>query len=103
MLGLARIVIEGVAHRVVQRGNNRQEDIFVPDDRRQDLALLKQKAKEYQFRTIRRCMERGCPLASDGFLSKLEKVIGRRLRPLANGPPKGARNARPRERKRTPR
>ncbi len=42
----ARIVIEGVAHHVVQRGNNRQDVFFVDDDRRRYLALLKEKAKE---------------------------------------------------------
>ena len=42
----ARIVIEGVAHHVVQRGNNRQDVFFVDDDRRHYLALLKEKAKE---------------------------------------------------------
>jgi len=30
----------------------------------------------------------GCPLASDSFLSKLERTLGRRLRPLPVGRPK---------------
>jgi len=222
---LARIVIEGVAHHVVQRGNNRQDVFFVDDDRRHYLALLKQKAEEYRLeilayclmtnhvhlvavpqesdslaravgrvdflhtqyinrlhdrsghlwqnrfhscaldeghlwaamryvernpvraglvkaateyewssaaahltgqdptgmldldrwgaemdsatwrrwlsregakeetRVIRKCTERGWPLAGDGFLSKVEKLMGRRLRPLANGRPKGVKDA----------
>lgn len=37
---------------------------------------------------LRRCTRTGRPLASDGFLSKLERTLGRRLRPLPVGRPK---------------
>ena len=36
----ARVVIPGCAHRVTQRGNNRQDVLFVDADRRHYLALL---------------------------------------------------------------
>ena len=44
---LARIVIEGVAHHVVQRGNNRQDVFFVDDDRRAYLRLLQSQASRF--------------------------------------------------------
>jgi len=36
---------------------------------------------------LRRCTHTGRPLASDGFLRKLERTLGRRLRPLPVGRP----------------
>jgi len=38
---------------------------------------------------IRRSLHAGRPLATDRFLSKLERTLGRRLRPLPAGRPKG--------------
>ena len=37
---------------------------------------------------LRRWTNRGCPLGSDSFISKMERLIGRRLRPLPVGRPK---------------
>jgi len=37
---------------------------------------------------FRRWTNRGCPLGNDSFLSKLERAIGRRLRPLPVGRPR---------------
>jgi len=37
---------------------------------------------------LRRWTLRGCPLGSDSFVSKLERVVGRRLRPLPIGRPR---------------
>lgn len=37
---------------------------------------------------LRRWTNRGCPLGSDSFLSKLERAVGRRLRPLPVGRPR---------------
>ena len=31
---MARVVAEAVPHHVTQRGNNRQDTFFLPDDRR---------------------------------------------------------------------
>ena len=53
---LARIVIEGIAHHVVQRGNNRQDVFFVDEDRRYYLALLKEKAEEYRLDILAYCL-----------------------------------------------
>jgi putative transposase len=43
----SRVVIEGCAHHVTQRGNNRQDVFFVDDDRRQFLALLAEAAERF--------------------------------------------------------
>jgi REP element-mobilizing transposase RayT len=67
MLRVARIVVPGVPHHVTQRGNNRQEVFFVDDDRRFYLELLARQAQT--------------------FLSKTERMLGRRLRPLPVGRP----------------
>ncbi|MGB2824039.1 MAG: transposase [Phycisphaerae bacterium] len=52
-------------------------------------AALTQPQDEKVIASLRLCTSRGRPLASDSFVSKLEKRIGRRLRPLPIGrPPK---------------
>ena len=43
---------------------------------------------------IRRHTGRGRPLGSDGFISKMEKLLGRRLRALPVGRPKGRQKSR---------
>ena len=43
----SRIVIEGCAHHVSQRGNNRQDVFFVDDDRRVFLDLLAEASKRF--------------------------------------------------------
>ncbi len=65
---VARIVVAGQPHHVTQRGNSRQE--------------------EAELSSIRLATHRGRPLASDSLLSKLERRLGRRLRPLPIGRPK---------------
>ena len=40
-----------------------------------------------EIRRIRLCTTRGRPLGSDSFVSKLERLAGRRLRPLPEGRP----------------
>lgn len=44
--------------------------------------------KEETLSTVRRNTHRGRPLGSDHFLSKVESLLGRRLRPLPVGRPK---------------
>jgi putative transposase len=52
-------------------------------------AELRRSEDAAEVKQIRRCLQPGRPLASDRFISKLEAVIGRRLRPLPVGrPPK---------------
>jgi hypothetical protein len=40
-----------------------------------------------EARVIRKCTERGWPLAGDSALSKFEKAFGHRVRPLRRGRP----------------
>ena len=61
------MVIPDIPHHIVQRGNNRQDVFFVDDDRRVYLSFLR---------------ERG--------VSKFERILGRRLRPLPIGRPGAA-------------
>ena len=49
---------------------------------------LRQGQDEEEVAAIRMCTNRGRPLGTDSFMSKVEKVVGRRLRPLPNGRPR---------------
>ncbi len=98
MARVARIVIPGEPHHATQRGNNRQDVFFVDDDRRVYLGLLKEESEwretlveaedEEMLSALRATTHTGRPLGSDSFLSKLERVLGRRLRPLPRGRPR---------------
>ena len=58
-------------------------------------AALRQWQDEEMVLSLRLGTSRGRPLGSDGFASKLEKLVGRRLRPLPVGRPrKGGRRGR---------
>ena len=46
MARLARIVIPGVAHHVMQRGNRRQPVFFSDEDREAYLSLVRQGARD---------------------------------------------------------
>jgi putative transposase len=50
--------------------------------------LLAQKIEGKEVKMLRAGTLRGRPLGSDSFISKLEKTVGRRLRPLPVGRPK---------------
>jgi putative transposase len=54
-------------------------------------AELAEKIEPAQIQRIRIATHTGRPLASDSFLSKLERMVGRRLRPLPVGRPKKGR------------
>ena len=41
----ARVVAEAVPHHATQRGNNRQDIFLTDDDRRFDLAILREKSR----------------------------------------------------------
>ena len=82
----ARIVVPDVSHHITQRGNNRQDVFFVDDDRRVYLSILKEQSEQYGL-AIRRNTHTGRPLADDAFISKLEKLLNKRLRPLPIGRP----------------
>jgi len=53
---VARIVVPGAAHHVVQRGNNKQDVFFVDDDRRVYLELLREQGRRYGFRVDGYCL-----------------------------------------------
>ena len=52
----ARIVIPDVPHHVTQRGNNRQDVFFVPDDRKIYLELLREQAQRFGLQVIGYCL-----------------------------------------------
>ncbi|MBW8017661.1 MAG: transposase [Planctomycetes bacterium] len=51
-------------------------------------AILQKQMEKSQVNKIRLCTSRGRSLATDSFLNKIEKIAGRRLRPLPVGRPK---------------
>ena len=55
--------------------------------------VLEQPQDEAELSSIRLATHRGRPLGSDSFLSKLERRLGRRLRPLPIGRPKNRETA----------
>jgi putative transposase len=54
-------------------------------------ALLTRPQDEEVVRRLRRSTHTGRPLATDAFLAKVERALGRRLRPLPVGRPRKAR------------
>jgi len=51
--------------------------------------ILQKEMDKQELDSIRLATTRGRPLATDSFLSKIEKIAGRRLRPLPVGRPEG--------------
>ncbi len=76
---MARIVIPGQPHHVVQRGNNRQDVFFVDDDRRAYLEFLREHCERFGFNVLGYCLMTnhihlvGTPASEDS----LAKAIGR--------------------------
>ena len=62
---------------------------IAPADWQQELA---RRLEEVEISRLRGNTLTGRPLGSDSFVSKLEVMLGRRLRPLPGGRPKGKRN-----------
>ena len=52
MPGVARIVIPGQPHHVVQRGDDRQDVFFVDDDRRAYLEFLRAHSARFGFKVL---------------------------------------------------
>ena len=50
--------------------------------------LLRRRVRQEEVRVLRRSTHRGWPLATDRMVSKFERLLGRRLRPLPIGRPK---------------
>ena len=59
--------------------------------------MLRRRVRKDEARFLKKNTYRGRPLASDRTLAKFEKVLGRRLRPLLPGRPKGAKDKRKRK------
>ena len=53
-------------------------------------ALLKEKFDKAALEEIRRHVRGGYPLGSDGYYKKLQKMLGRDVRPRPRGRPKAA-------------
>ena len=58
---------------------------WAPDEWRKQLEAPDD---ERTVSSLRRSTSRGWPLGTNGFLSKVERAVGRRVRPLAVGRPK---------------
>jgi len=56
MARLARIVAPGVAHHIMQRGNNRQDVFIADDDGRVYLALIKEQCEKEGLKVISYCL-----------------------------------------------
>ena len=60
---------------------------------------LRRKVRKDEAVFLRKNTRRGWPLASDRMVAKFEKLLGRRLRPLPAGRPKGAQDKKKRKRR----
>ena len=93
---LARVVVPGVAHHITQRGNRRQQTFFQEEDCRAYLALLERvkdwrqylrAALEAEEAPLWRRHERtGRPLGEPAFLARIERLLGRTVRPAKRVP-----------------
>lgn len=52
----ARVIVPGLPHHITQRGNNRQQVFYSPDDRRLYLALLIRYARQYGAHVAGYCL-----------------------------------------------
>ncbi len=73
MARLARVVVPGYPHHVIQRGNRRQQTFFEHADYRTYIELMAERT--------------GRPLDSKRFVSKLERLLDRSLHPRKTGRP----------------
>lgn len=53
---MARVVAEAVPHHITQRGNNRQDTFFLPDDRRYYLETLRAKCRDHGVSLLGYCL-----------------------------------------------
>jgi putative transposase len=53
---VARIVVPGLPHHVIQRGNNRQDVFFTDQDRLRYLEILKQQSQRFGLKIIAYCL-----------------------------------------------
>ena len=76
---LARIVIPGVPHHIVQRGNNRQDVFFVDDDRKAYLSFLQDHAERFGLQIWGYCLMTNHVhlIATPASEESLAKAVGR--------------------------
>ncbi len=76
---LARIVLPGVPHHIMQRGNNRQDVFFVDDDRQVCLNLLAQHSERFGLKVLGYCLMTNHVhlIATPSAEESLAKAIGR--------------------------
>jgi len=79
---VARIVIPDCPHPITQRGNNRQDVFFLDDDRDTYFGLLLEEAEKHGLSVEGYCLMTN-PIHL--ILSKIEPLVGRRLRALPVG------------------
>ncbi len=53
---MARVVAEAVPHHITQRGNNRQDTFYLPDDRRFYLETLRTKCRDHGVAVLGYCL-----------------------------------------------
>ena len=94
MARLARVVVPGVAHHVTQRGNRRQQTFF--DDGVVRVGPLLERVKDWreflaqameadEVELMRSHERTGRPLGESRFLDRIEKTLGRIVRPAKPG------------------
>jgi len=90
MARLARVVVPGVAHHVTQHGNQRQQTFFAEDDYRASLDLRSEWCGRCGVEVWAYCLmphERtGRPVGEPAFLDRIERLLGRTVRPAQRGP-----------------
>ena len=94
---MPRVVVPGLPHRITQRGNRRQQTFFCAQayeacqDYQAHLELMaewcaRRGVEAEAIEEARRHERTGRPLGSDGFVARLERRLGRALRPQKPGP-----------------
>ncbi len=88
----ARIVLPEVAHHVTQRGTNRQDIFLVDDDRRVYISYLKESAARYGLAVSAFCLMTNHVhlIVTPETERSLSKALGRRVRAVPTGRPKGS-------------
>jgi putative transposase len=82
----ARVVIPELPHHVTQRGNNRRDVFFTPQDRQVYLGLLRQYSQHYSLRILGYCLMSNHvhlvvrPAFADSLAKTLREVHGRYAR-----------------------
>jgi hypothetical protein len=79
MARLARVVVPGVPHHVTQRGNRRQTTFFHEEDCAAYLTLLGERCGRHRHQRT------GRPLGESVFLERVERTLGRVVRPAKRG------------------